>query len=94
MIKSIKTTSVQTRRKFGATFDSMNRKGNYYDNPALESFWSTLKLELVYRRDFQTRAQARTAIFDYIEALHDRQRSSALITFPRLTSNSKTINPI
>ena len=39
---------------------SMSREGNCYDNAAMESLWSTLKLELVYRRDFQTRAQARS----------------------------------
>jgi hypothetical protein len=36
----------------------------------MESFWSTLKLELVYRRLFHTRAQARTQIFDYIETFY------------------------
>jgi len=45
----------------------MSRKANCYDNATIESFWSTLKLELVYRRDFTTRSQARTEIFDYIE---------------------------
>jgi len=40
----------------------MSRKANCYDNAAMESFWSTLKLEPVYRRDFQTRAQARSEI--------------------------------
>jgi putative transposase len=38
---------------------SMSRKGNCYDNAAMESFWSTLKLELVYRRAFESRSQAR-----------------------------------
>jgi transposase InsO family protein len=54
---------------------SMSRKGNCYDNAAMESFWSTLKLELVYRRDFQTRAHARSEIFDYIEVFYNQQRS-------------------
>jgi transposase InsO family protein len=54
---------------------SMSRKGNCYDNAAMESFWSTLKLELVYRREFQTRAHARSEIFDYIEVFYNRQRS-------------------
>jgi transposase InsO family protein len=54
---------------------SMSRKGNCYDNAAMESFWSTLKLELVYRRQFQTRAHARSEIFDYIEVFYNRQRS-------------------
>lgn len=53
---------------------SMSRKANCYDNAAMESFWSTLKLELIYRRVFQTRSQARQEIFDYIEAFYNRQR--------------------
>src|ERR1051325_10778133 len=53
---------------------SMSRPGNCYDNAAMESFWSTLKLELVYRRKFENRAQARQEIFDYIEAFYNRQR--------------------
>jgi putative transposase len=57
---------------------SMSRKGNCYDNATMESFWSTLKLELVYRRDFATRAQARTEIFDYIELLQSPARPQRL----------------
>ena len=60
---------------------SMSRKGNCYDNAAMESFWSTLKLELVYRRDFATRNQARTEIFDFIEIFYNRQRSHSAINF-------------
>ena len=60
---------------------SMSRKGNCYDNAAMESFWSTLKLELVYRRDFHTRAQARREIFDYIEAFYNRQRSHSALNY-------------
>lgn len=58
---------------------SMSRKGNCYDNATMESFWSTLKLELVYRTHFATRAQARTQIFDYIEAFYNRQRAHSAI---------------
>jgi putative transposase len=58
---------------------SMSRKGNCYDNACMESFWSTLKLELIYRRDFATRAQARTAIFDYIETFYNRQRAHSAL---------------
>ncbi len=54
---------------------SMSRSGNCYDNAFMESFWSTLKLELVYRRDFLTRRQAQTDIFDYIEAFYNRHRA-------------------
>ena len=58
---------------------SMSRRACCYDNAAMESFWSTLKLELVYRREFATRAQARHEIFDYIEAFYNsRRRHSSL----------------
>ena len=60
---------------------SMSRKGNCYDNAAMESFWSTLKLELIYRRCFDTRFQARTQIFDYIETFYNRQRSHSALGF-------------
>ena len=60
---------------------SMSRKGNCYDNAAMESFWSTLKLELVYRRNFQTRAHAQTEIFDYIEVFYNRQRSHSALNY-------------
>jgi transposase InsO family protein len=60
---------------------SMSRKGNCYDNAAMESFWSTLKLELVYRSDFQTRAHARSEIFDYIEVFYNRQRSHSALHY-------------
>jgi putative transposase len=53
---------------------SMSRKANCYDNAAMESFWSTLKHELVYRRNFATRDEAKTAIFDYIEGFYNRTR--------------------
>ncbi len=55
---------------------SMSRKGNCYDNAVMEAFWSTLKLELVYRQEqgFGTRAAARGALFEYIEVFYNRQR--------------------
>lgn len=53
---------------------SMSRKGNCYDNAFIESFWSSLKYELVYHQRFATYAQARTAIFDYIETFYNRTR--------------------
>jgi transposase InsO family protein len=60
---------------------SMSRKGNCYDNAAMESFWSTLKQELVYRRQFQTRAEARQAIFEWIEVFYNRTRLHSSLGF-------------
>ena len=53
---------------------SMSRKANCYDNAAMEAFWSTFKLELVYRRQFEDASQLRQALFDYIEVFYNRQR--------------------
>jgi putative transposase len=53
---------------------SMSRKGNCYDNAFIESFWSSLKYELVYHHRFATLAEARTALFDYIETFYNRTR--------------------
>lgn len=53
---------------------SMSRRGNCYDNATMEAFWSTLKMELIYRCKFLTRAAATTAIFDYIERFYNRVR--------------------
>ncbi len=53
---------------------SMSRRANCYDNATMESFWSTLKLELVYRRPFASHQQARTELFDFIEVFYNRQR--------------------
>ena len=72
---------VQGNRHALARLASMSRKGNCYDNATMESFWSTLKLELVYRRDFQTRSQARTQIFDYIETFYNRQRTHSALDY-------------
>ena len=60
---------------------SMSRRGNCYDNAAMESFWSTLKLELVYRRTFASHLQARTEIFDYIEVFYNRQRIHSALNY-------------
>jgi putative transposase len=53
---------------------SMSRKGNCWDNAVVESFFSTLKQELVYRRCFKSHDDARIAIFDFIEAFYNRTR--------------------
>ena len=53
---------------------SMSGKGNCYDNAISESFFGTMKKELIYISRFSTRAEAREAIFEYIEVFYNRQR--------------------
>jgi transposase InsO family protein len=53
---------------------SMSRRGNCYDNAVTESFFSSLKNELVNHCSFKTREEARTAVFEYIEVFYNRQR--------------------
>jgi putative transposase len=53
---------------------SMSRRGNCYDNAYAESFFHSLKVELVHRRRFKTRGEATAAIFEYIEAWYNRRR--------------------
>jgi putative transposase len=60
---------------------SMSRKGNGYDNAAMESFWSTLKWELVFRRAFTTRLQAQSEIFDCLEVFHNPPAFSQRVKF-------------
>ena len=53
---------------------SMSRRGDCYDNAAAESFFKTLKAELVYHEDYQTREQARRSVFEYVEVFYNRKR--------------------
>lgn len=53
---------------------SMSGKGDCWDNAVMESFWATLKSELVSQRKFATHEEARGAIFEYIEVFYNRQR--------------------
>jgi putative transposase len=53
---------------------SFSGVGCCYDNAPMESFWGTLKTELVYRTHYHTRAESKNAIFDYIERWYNRQR--------------------
>ncbi len=53
---------------------SMSRKGNCYDNAMVESFFRTLKVEMIYDQNFRTRSEAATAIFEFIEVWYNRQR--------------------
>jgi transposase InsO family protein len=75
---------------------SMSRKGNCYDNAFIESFWSSLKYELVYHHRFATQAEARTAIFDYIETFYNRTRLHSSLAYcspVTFESKHKLIHP-
>ena len=52
----------------------MSRRGNYFDNAPIESFWSSLKGEVIHHNRFATRAQAESAVREYIEIFYNRQR--------------------
>lgn len=60
---------------------SMSRKGNCYDNSFVESFFRTLKVELIYRRKFKTREEAKAAIFEFIEVWYNRQRTHSSLDY-------------
>ncbi|MBA3351164.1 MAG: IS3 family transposase [Blastocatellia bacterium] len=60
---------------------SMSRKGNCYDNAFIESFWSSLKYEVVYHQRFATLAEARTATFNYIETFYNRTRLHSSLAY-------------
>ena len=53
---------------------SMSRKGDCWDNAVAESFFHTLKVELIHGKTYITRQEAKTAIFEYIEGFYNRQR--------------------
>lgn len=53
---------------------SMSRKGNCWDNAPVESFFHSLKIEMIYWEEFSTREQARRKIFEWIEVFYNRQR--------------------
>lgn len=53
---------------------SMSGKGDCWDNAVMESFWATLKTELIHHEHYATREQARRSIFEYIEVFYNRKR--------------------
>ena len=60
---------------------SMSRPGNCWDNAVVESFFASLKTELIHRRRFQTRQEAQTAIFSYIETFYNRRRRHSTLGY-------------
>ena len=60
---------------------SMSRKGNCWDNAPMESFFHTLKTELVYHRHYKTREEAKRDLFSYIEGYYNRQRIHSALNY-------------
>jgi len=60
---------------------SMSRKGNCWDNAAMESFFRSLKVESIYHHSFKTREEAKMMIFDYIEIFYNRQRRHSTLNY-------------
>jgi len=60
---------------------SMSRSGNCYDNAYMESFFGTLKKELVYGERYQSRHEAKLSIFEYVEAFYNRQRRHSALGY-------------
>ena len=60
---------------------SMSRRGNCWDNAAMESFFSTLKTERLGRRQYRTRNELRADVFDYIERFYNPKRRHSTIGY-------------
>jgi transposase InsO family protein len=60
---------------------SMSRRANCWDNAPMESFFASLKKELVHHEDYQTREEARASIFEYIEVFYNRRRRHSTLGF-------------
>jgi len=60
---------------------SMSRKGNCWDNAVMESFYRTLKVELIYLKKYETRIEAQRDIFEYIEIFYNRERLHSFIEY-------------
>ena len=74
--RGVQYASLEYRRalEMAQLLASMSRKANCYDNAMMEAFWSTLKVELIYRREFDNQTQVRQALFEYIEVFYNRHR--------------------
>jgi len=67
-------------KQYGMTC-SMSRNGNCWDNAVMESFYRSIKTELIHHEDFQTRDESRRAIFEYIEVFYNRQRRHSTLGY-------------
>jgi putative transposase len=70
----------------------MSRRGNCWDNAAMESFFASLKKELVHDEDYATRAEAKASIFEYIEAFYNRVRRHSSLGYVAPAEYERTHN--
>ncbi len=73
---------------------SMSRTGCCWDNAAMESFFHTLKVELVHRQRFETRDEARKAIFEYIEGFYNRERLHSALGYLSPEAYERQLTPV
>ena len=88
--RGVQYASLQYRQALAVAqaIASMSRKANCYDNAVMEAFWSTLKLELVYRQEprFGSPEAAHAALFEYIEVFYNRQRLHSALGYQTPTA--------
>lgn len=80
----------QLLNKYGITC-SMSRKGNCWDNAPMESFFATLKKELVHHETYRTRTEARQCLFEYIEVFYNRVRRHSALGYKSPTQFAEAI---
>jgi len=71
---------------------SMSRSGYCYDNAYVESFFGTLKTELVHEERYRSRLEARLSIFEYVEVFYNRQRSHSALGYRSPEEYEKLLN--
>jgi transposase InsO family protein len=71
---------------------SMSRKGNCYDNAVMESFFGSLKTELVHHTRFATKAEARQALFEYVEVFYNRVRRHSALGYRSPADYEQSLN--
>lgn len=69
---------------------SMSRRGNCYDNAVVESFFGTLKTELIHHHTYATRNEARLALFEYLEVFYNRKRRHSALDYRSPTEYEAT----
>ena len=72
---------IRLHRRITHCKQNMSRKGNCWDNAPAESFFSSLKNELIHLDKFKTKEEARLKIFEYIEVFYNRQRLHSALEY-------------